>query len=358
MFTVTAVTLSPVFRSEAAIEALRAEGVWDRMQEASVAQRNAVQRVRADLPHVLDGRFLRDAPGAGAEGAVPLEFVQEFFFLIFFRSVLESAGVQRGALDLYSELNFCIKGTITAADNLFDDQQKALLPLVASAGPRFSSILQLIAFQRLTQRVFDRGIHAALVSARDADRIQRELLSRMAAIGMLEGSEEEGVEDVLEVDEMVERVHRVRGGALFELGFVAPACLEGPELQGTMARVEKAISRLGTAFQMVDDLTDVEFDVGHGRQNLLVAQVHHHGNPDERAALLRVRESRTAPKGVVETLFLESARAVLDRAHVEARGSLDELHALGFWFPPALSDQLVRAIVGLDGVTMMKALTR
>lgn len=180
----------------------------------------------------------------------------------------------------------------------------------------------------------------------------------MAAIGALEGSEERGIEEILTVDDMVDQVHRVRGGALFELGFVAPRLLEAPELQSAIGRVERAISRLGTAFQMVDDLTDLAFDVNRGRQNLLVAQIHHAGTPEERAALLRIRESSEAPGSVVETLFQHSARAVLDRAQLEARSSLDDLHAVGFWFPPTLADQLVRAIVGLEGLTMMKVLSR
>ena len=353
-------TLSPVFRSEAAVDVLRSAGVWDQLHEASVGQRDAVWRVHADLTNVLDGRFLRQ-PIAGetsAIRAVSLEFVQEFFFLIFFRSVLASVGVEPRKLDLYSELNFCVKGTITAADNLFDDQQHLLLPLNTGSGQRFGSILQLLAFQRLVHRVFDRAIRADLVSHGDVDLIQHELLSRMAAIGALEGSEEDGVRETLQVDDMVERVHRLRGGALFELGFVAPRYLEDAKLRGVMNRVHEAVSRLGTAFQMVDDLTDFGFDLNRGRHNVLVAQIHHHGNSDERAALARIRESAVAPTQAVQSLFLRSAQAVLNRAQREAQRSLEDLCALGFWFPPALADQLVRAIVGLDGVAMMQVLSR
>ena len=166
-------TLSPVFRSESAIEALRAAGVWDRLEEAAVGQRDAVRLVRADLLNVLDSRFLLGARAVdgGAEDAIALDFIQEFFFLVFFRLVLDSLGVCGSALNLYSQLNFCIKGTITAADNLFDDQQKTLLPLSTGVGPRFGSILQLLSFQRLMQRVFDRGIGAGLLTDRDSERI-------------------------------------------------------------------------------------------------------------------------------------------------------------------------------------------
>jgi hypothetical protein len=353
------VTLSPVFRSDEAVEVLRSKGIWDRLGAASIAQRNAVSRVRADLAHVLDPGFVREAAGDqdADDACVPLEFVQEFFFLILFRSLLESVGACSNGLDMYCELNFCIKGSITAADNLFDDQQKSLLPLRAAAGRRFPAILELLSFQRLQVRALDRAVRAGVISNVQSDRIQRELLSRMAAIGALEGSEESGIDQILEVDEMIEQVHRLRGGALFELALVAPRHVEEGGLRDILTRVEKAIARLGTAFQMVDDLTDLEFDLTRRRQNLLVAQIHHRGDVDERAALLQLRESGVAPPRAVETLFRNSARAVLHRASLEARRSLEELQAVGFWLPPALADHLVRAIVGLDGVAMMRALS-
>src|SRR6185436_13041882 len=148
---------------------------------------------------------------------------------------LESVASSR-ALDLYSELNFCLQGTITAADNLLDGEEKSLLPLVTE-GRCFGSILQLLCFERLTRRAFDRAVRAEVVTTGMSDRIQRDLLTRMATIGALEGSEEGGIDDILEVDTIIDRVHRVRGGALFELGFVAPAHVEPTERQPVIRRI-------------------------------------------------------------------------------------------------------------------------
>ena len=53
----------------------------------------------------------------------------------------------------------------------------------------------------------------------------------------------------------------------------------------------------------------------------------------------------------------ESAHAVLDRAYEEASAAFRSLHDLGFWFDPALSREVVHAIVGLEGVARMQALT-
>lgn len=353
-------TLSPVFRSPDAVRLLEERGLWRRLAPDIQAQADAVRTLYADLHEVLGSRFRGQEPHlpTGDEALRPegLHFVQEYFFLILFRSVFSSMGVSPERLRLYAEVNFCVKGTITAADNLFDDQDKSLLPLAPLQGARFRSILQIMAFERLLRRALERGRHAGLLDGARRDAVLRGLLDRMAAIGALEGSEEGGVDDVPTPDAMVESVHRVRGGALFALAFVAPSILEEGGVASKMREAEEAIARLGTAFQIVDDLTDFEFDLGRRSHNLVVAQVVHHGTPDERAALARLQAGEPVPPGAVETLFRASARAVLERAHEEGRASFRGLAALGHWMDPSLAEPVVQAIVGLDGVARMDVL--
>jgi hypothetical protein len=354
-------TLSPVFRSEAAVRLLEEQGVWRRLAPDVAAQADAVRALYRDLEEVLGPEFRGPVPHVptAAEALHPegLHFVQEYFFLILFRSIFGSLGVPGARLRLYTELNFCIKGTITAADNLFDDQDKSLLPLAPVAGARFLSILQLMCFERLLRRVLDRGVADGVLTAEQATHVQRELLDRMASIGRLEGSEEGGVADVPEPEEMLERVHRVRGGALFALAFAAPSVLEEGELADRVGAAEPAVARLGTAFQIVDDLTDFEFDLGRRSHNLLTSQIFHDGTDGEKAALARFRDGEAVTTGVVEDLFKTSARAVLERAYEEGRASFRMLSQLGHWFESSLADEVVHAIVGLDGVARMEALT-
>ena len=66
---------------------------------------------------------------------------------------------------------------------------------------------------------------------------------------------------------------------------------------------------------------------------------------------------RSAGAGdVVTEMFADSARAVVERGEDEARRALEGLERLGFWFPAELGHELVRAIVGLDGVDRMRTL--
>lgn len=354
-------TLSPVFRSDAGVRLLAEHGVWARLAPDMEAQAEAVRTIHADLEQILGERFRTKPPRvpSASEVATPrgLAFLQEYFFLVLFRSVFASLGVPDHRLRLYTELNFCIKGTITAADNLFDDQAKSLLPLAVASGPRFLSILQLMVFERLLRRALERGEQSGVLTASQRDAVQRGLLDRMAVIGALEGSEEGGVAEIPPPDEMVQSVHRIRGGALFALAFVAPNVIEEGGLAEKMGPAEAAVAQLGTAFQIVDDLTDFEFDVGRKSHNLLTSQIHHLGTGPERAALRPLWGGEEFDGDVVQGVFRLSARAVLERAYEEARASLRGLKALGHWLDPALSDDVVHAIAGLDGIARMEALT-
>ena len=353
-------TLSPVFRSPEAVRMLEEHGVWDRLRPAMQAQAQAVNALYQDLGELMDDRFLhqgRRAPESGEmRSEEGLAFLQEYFFLVLFRSLFESLGVCPARLAFYTELNFCIKGTITAADNIFDDQGKSLLPLVEGSGDRFLSILQLMSFERLVRRSCDRAASAGVIREAETHAILKGLLNRMAEIGELEGSEEGGVEEIPTPEAMIRRVHEVRGGALFALAFVAPSILEEGAVGEAVKAAEPAIARLGTAFQIVDDLTDFEFDLGRKSHNLLVSEIHHHGAVEEQEALAGLRAGDPVSAGMVEGLFRASARAVLERAYVEARASFNLLRDLGFWFPEELASQVVQAIVGLDGVARMEAI--
>lgn len=214
-----------------------------------------------------------------------------------------------------------------------------------------------LSFERLLRAALDRAIENGVCDEVSRSAIQRALMDRMAAIGVLEGSEEGGVGSIPTPDAMVDSVHRIRGGSLFALAFAAPAVLEEGEIAERMQVAEVAVARLGTAFQIVDDLTDFEFDVARRSHNLLVSQIHHDGSSAERAAFSPLWNGEPVPEGIVEARFADSARAVLERAYSEARAAFETLSELGHWFDPELSVEVVHAIVGLEGVARMESLT-
>lgn len=348
-------TLSPIFRSSDAVDLLEREGIWDKLAPELDAQIAANSAILADFKTLIDPQYI--ASDGEALGQDRLLFLQENFFLVLFRSVFGCFAKNANRLQLYSELNFCIRGTITAADNLFDDEGKSWLPLQLQSGQRFQSILQLMAFERLSRGVLHRGFGRDLLGQNDIGQIQRRLFSMMAGIGTLEGSEEAGVAELLEPREMIPRVHALRGGDLFALSFVAPKVMEPSEQGVAIAEAEQAIRDLGIAFQIVDDLVDFEDDISRKSNNLLAAQIRHYGSVDEKLRMKALAMGQPCPPDLVETCLAESAGVVLDMAQGHAVSAATRLQELGHWLGPSIATELVRAIVGLEGSKRIEAIS-
>jgi hypothetical protein len=338
-------TLAPVFRSEEAVNALHEKGYMRELEASFSAHREAAGILNDLLRKVIEETYILSSP----DPVDDLSFLQENFFLILFHSLFKRVSCDPGHLDAYTLLNFCIRGVVLSGDNLFDEEDKLVLPLRLGHGKRFMSIVQMMCFQGLIQRVLD--THAGWLNIEEKTRFNRDLLSALTEIGSLEGSEEAGVDRIPEVDEMIETVHRVRGGSLFSLAFIAPRIGERGANKASWEAAEAGIRRLGTAFQIVDDLTDLEFDLGRGSHNLLVAQVFHNGSGEEQALIQSLRRSAgmRAEGGWVEKGLRESAAAVLAHAKKEAEEGFRILGRLGFWFPPEDALLFVRAIAGDAG---------
>ncbi len=344
-------TLSPVFRSSQAVSELVLRGYWDQLAPSLSIMRDAKRAVLGLLDEVIDGRFVSH----------PLEipddnvFLQEHFFLILFDSVYRSVGCDESARRTFARLNLCIKGLVVAGDNLFDGESKMELPLSLGAGRCFASIMQLLCFDRLLMRLADEP--DSCLNRAQANAFGRSLLSRLASIGELEGSEEGGIANVPPIDEMIRLVHGVRGGELFALAFVGPQAYFGSTDANRWSMARSGVSRLGTAFQIVDDVTDFEFDVTRGSHNLLVSQIVHHGSSAERQALKQLQDGADVDaSNDFGRRFADSAWAVLRRATTEAERGFQELRRVGFWFQPADAELFVQAIAGDAGEPRMKAL--
>ncbi|MHC4942710.1 MAG: class 1 isoprenoid biosynthesis enzyme [Planctomycetota bacterium] len=345
-------TLAPVFRSPEAVNALESKGYWAKMESSFAAHREADRILHDLLESVLDPRYLEAEPIPADD----LPFLQENFFLILFRSLFETLKCEKEHLDCYTLLNICIRGLVLCGDNLFDDEEKLVLPLKLGQGRRFLSIVQMMSFQNLLSRVLDQ--HGGWLEADEKVLFHKNLLSTLTDIGHLEGSEEAGVDEVPPVKEMIDHVHRVRGGSLFSLAFIAPRIGERGANQAAWESAEEGIRCLGTAFQIVDDLTDLEFDLGRRSHNLLVAQVVHEGTEEEKSLLEELTQSSKmrSEGGWVEKGFQASAGKVLTLAKEEAESGLKILESLGFWFQPQDALLFIRAIAGDAGFERVQGL--
>jgi hypothetical protein len=320
-------TLSPIFRDEESIEFLSKQGYLEKFLPALELQKQA----RSKIEQLVKSHY---ECGGSFEPAEDIEIFKRDFFLIFFSSI--STNGRSKHVEWYAPWNYCIRGTITAADNLLDNENKKTLPLDEGISGVIRSCVELKMHEQLMAYL---GREIPLESY---ELIKRRLDNKILEIGKLENSEEKGVEEIMKPDEMIQKVHYIRGGALFELGMIAPLILE-PELKDYWKKAKEGIIKIGTAFQIVDDITDFEADLVRNSHNILRAEICHNAKPSERCLLFAVKPGE---KRLVETYFKDSARSVAEYAYCLAREGFIILESIGFWYKPEHTEQFVNAILG------------
>jgi hypothetical protein len=302
--------------------------------------------VLGHLDDLLESRFIAPPP---RRRTGTLQYTRKNFFSILFLAVYRSMGISEERRLLYGTINHAIRGIVTAADNILDDEYKEMLPLrFADGASRFKSIMHLLLFDRILYRMVDDAVERRIISPGDRPGILQTILDALVPIGEEEATEEGGVSHILTPEEIIHQIHRHKGGNLLRLAFVAPLMVE----TGRRERVELAargVFRIGLALQVIDDLTDFYQDLRDRRHNYLVSTIHHEGTRDEQARLAALLSGR-GDRLPVELAYAASAARAMARAIGEALDGFERLHAAGFWLDRPQALELIRYLFVLRGV--------
>jgi hypothetical protein len=297
------------------------------------------------LGGLLESRFIAPPP----QRSGPLRYTRKNFFSILFLAVYRAMGIHEERRLLYGVINHAIRGIVTAADNILDDEYKEMLPLRFAAGAsRFKSIMHLLLFDRILYQVVDDAVEKRIISAEDRPRILQTILDALVPIGEEEATEEGGVDRILTPAEIIEQIHRHKGGNLLRLAFVAPLLVES----GRHERVELAdrgVYRIGLALQVIDDLTDFHEDLRDRHHNYLASTIHHEGSDMERQRLAALMAG-SVDQTPVELAFPDSVRRTMGRAVGEALHGFDNLALSGFWLNRPQALELIKSLFRLRQV--------
>jgi len=303
--------------------------------------------VRSLLAGTLDSRYVAPTKGNRLKF---LGYGQRNFFSILFLSIYRAIGIPTPRRLHYGIINHCLRGIVTGADNLLDDEYKELLPLKFPAqATRFKSIMHLLLFDRFLFKVGRIMQENGQIDAEEADRLQSALFQALLPIGAEEASEEGGIRNILTPREILSSVHMYKGGKLLCLAFVAPRLLE-KDFSRKLLKAEQGIFSIGLALQIIDDLTDFYEDIAVGNHNYLVSSVHHAGEREERKKLIAVRRAKLRNGEAIETAYPGTVRRVMAEAIGEALQGFALLEEAGFWFNQSQATSLIRSLFVLRGV--------
>ena len=328
---------------------LEKQGYMDRLKPALLRQMG----VRVSIAGILLDQYGLEEVFVASPN--PRDVFEEDFFLILFSSICENSGSSPEMLYRYANLNFYIRGIVNALDNVLDDEAKTTLPLrklgngttTAFEEARAYGVLLAVAAQGMSPAELShivRGWNDTAIPIRNLE------LREYAA------KKSQTLDSIANPMDMIKNVHEVRGGRLFELGIVPPRVLE-PGKSGYWAEVTAAFHYLGTAFQIVDDIVDFEFDLTR-RSNNLVASYALKNGFGAGGIIRKYWGSENPGKKLVEQFFRGPAQAALQDAYTLAGKAFETLEQAtpGFWYNPSHANQLVNAIAGAGGEDRVRTL--
>lgn len=279
-----------------------------------------------------------------------LQYLQKNFFSSLFLSIYAALNIPPQRRHFYGQINHCIRGLVTACDNLLDDEYKELLPFnLPEPAIRFKSVMHLLCLDRILEKIARQGVADGLLAACALEPLLDKIFQAMVPIGAEEALEEGGITEILTPRAVLDSVHMYKGGKLLCLAFTAPLFLERERL-ATLTLAETGIYRIGMALQVIDDLTDFREDIQNQNHNYLVSMVYHQGAAAEQQTLATILQNKGQGGAAIESLFPITVKRVMAQAIGEALAGFAALEEAGYWYREKQAVTIIRFLFSIRGV--------
>lgn len=278
-------------------------------------------------------------------GLPAAQYWQRNFFSILFLSIFDALGMPARKRRTYGLVLHAVRGIVTAADNILDNESKGAVRLNLNGGV----VLPNFVLTLLQQSMLDEIIADVAPDETTRRRASAALIGALFEIAQEESQEEDDVEIVLSPEDLLDNIHSFRGGRLLQLAFVVPEITE-PEFADGIRWAREAIHRIGLALQVLDDLTDFGEDITRRNHNILRSWVVHRapdGPTTDQALLDGAEDDLAAP----EVLFPLATRDVLSLAIEMALDGFSRLHDLGHVTDRAAALDLIGMMFRLRGLS-------
>lgn len=324
--------------------------VYKKMYTSLKEHRKVESDLRVLLQEILDAKYIVQERKPRLN---PLHYAQKNFFSILFLAVYRAIGIDPEKRHFYGMLNHCLRGLVTGADNILDDEYKEMLPLnFPEPAIRFKSVMHILLFDRFIVRITSAMEEQGLLANVDGALLQQKLFEALVPIGAEEAQEEGGVRTILPPDKILSTVHMYKGGKLLCLAFVAPQLVESA-FRLELRWAEQGIYSIGIALQLIDDLTDFYEDISHANHNYLVSSIAHRGTREEKAALDKALHQTDREYPAIESQYTNTVALIMEETIGEALHGFALLEQAGFRVNRRQAYDLIKNLFILRGVKQL-----
>jgi len=264
-------------------------------------------------------------------------------FSTLFQSVYHLMEIPEPRRLLYGKLICLFRIWVTSADNLLDEEDKDVVAMKLPGSARIMrQVIGVMAADRVLAELLREEVEKGTITAMQSRDLSRESLCRLLPSAAQEASEEGGITVRPPPEEVLQNIHRLKTGLLFNLAFVGPDRIEPGQNRVRTALLREGLMQIGLGCQLLDDIRDMARDLLEHRHNYVLSALAH----EEPTVLERLTAQARTP---ADRLYLSAPHAVLPTAR---RGfdllstGLRALGDAGLGFDKDHADQMARAMFG------------
>jgi hypothetical protein len=207
-------------------------------------------------------------------GEIPAAFftVRKNIFSTLFYSTYLALDIPLPRRLLYGKLNHLFRIWVTSADNLLDDEDKCVLPLEMPGRSRvMREVVALMAADRVMWYLLNTAVAEGTLTARQANALADESLRCLLPSAAQEASEEGGVTNRPSPQYVLDTIHVLKTGLLFNIPFTGIDIVEQDVDLLRLERLKQALLLFGGGCQILDDVRDIARDFVEHRHNYVLS---------------------------------------------------------------------------------------
>ncbi len=311
--------------------------------------RTCITDVQTEARAVLDAGGLpspaRLAPLPRAQLTLPRNL-----FSTLFQSSYHLLGVPPARRLLYGKLNHLYRVWVTGADNLLDNEDKQVLPLIMPGRSRvMRQVVSIMCADRVLARLLRNAVHDTVLPETAASRISDLSLRVLLPSAAQEGGEEGGARRDVTSRTMLQTVHRRKTALLFSAPLAVARALEPDLDRDRLHSCQHALESLGLGCQVLDDIRDIARDLLENRHNYVLALIRQRRFASSRAVLRTLRSGLTV-EDAIHPHLPEVVQPAARTAHDLLTAALAELAEAGLGVTPAAQTQMAATFFTILGV--------
>ncbi len=272
-------------------------------------------------------------------GIIPDNFytLRKNIFSTLFHSSYHLLDLSHKRRMLYGKLNHLFRIWVTSTDNLLDDEDKEVVPLIMPGqSPIMRQVVAIMAADRVLKKLLDEAVVDGVINADQARQLADSSLQVLLPSAALEASEEGGISKRPAPAYVLSTIHVLKTGILFHVPFLGPELIEPQIDQRRLTELKEALLKFGLGCQLLDDLRDLARDFIEGRHNYVLSILEQEQHP-----ILQTWQQR--PPSAEARLYQEVPQASLPTVRLAMqylKESLTALKQLGLGIPMLSTDRM------------------